>query len=416
MRKTIIVALALSIFAFFEASAQSKKIDTLRVALRKAVEADTVRLDLLHRLANSYFISKPDSALLFSQEYYEIAGKFKRVKDQASALNNMANSYVTLGDYVKGFSFYFKSLKLNESIGNVPGMVTEYSNIGSGYTQKQEFLKALPYLQSGLNKWIAYIRTHKIVGRNQKHQTALLLLNMSEVFLYTHQIDSAEHYLQISYADSKKNDFSELLGNIERDMGEIETAKGHKAAALNFYQHSLPISLSNEDAETLSITYLSMANLYHKYKQQDSAEYYAQRALEAASAQRYLQDVYNAAMVLYAYYEEDHNLPQAYKYLKITTAAKDSLFSQDKVKQLLSLDFDEKQRQRDIEAAHSEAQNRFRIYILSGSLAVLLLLAFVFWRNSRQKQKANAVLAKTLSDLKSTQTQLVQSGKNGFAG
>jgi len=422
------------IFLLFTAalttSAQNKQIDTLRVALSKAAGPDTIRMNILHELTRNYFVSKPDSALIFAHEYYDIAVKLKRVKDQASALNAIANSYSTLGDYVKAFSIYFKTIKLYENINDIPGMANEYSNIGSGYTSQQDYIKALPYLRLGLKKWLPYAQTHKLTGHTQKIQTAILLLNIGEVFLYTHQIDSADYYLQNSYVLSKKNNLLDLLGNIERDLGEVEAARGHKAAAFNYFRQSLPASVGQEDGEMLSITYLSMANLYHHDKQQDSAEYYAQKALEAASAQGYLQDVFNAGKVLYAYYEEDHNLPQAYKYLKITTATKDNLFSQDKVKQLLSLDFDEKQRQADIEAAHTEAQNRLRTYILSGGLVVLLLLALISWRNSRQRQRANSLLKSqnaeiekqkksvetTLGELKTTQNQLVQSAKMASLG
>ncbi|HTD39842.1 MAG TPA: ATP-binding protein [Mucilaginibacter sp.] len=430
MKKILSLTLALLLLTLYTANAQSKKIDTLRVALSKATEPDTVRLNILRELARNYFVSKPDSSLLFAQEYYGLAVKFKRVRDQASAVNNMANSYITLGDYVKGFSFYFKAMKLDESINYVPGVVTEYSNIGSGYTQKQEYLKALPYLQTGLKKWNAYLQTHKRASHSQKEQKAILLLNISEVFLYTRQIDSADHYLQLSYEDSKKNNFIDMLGNVERDLGEVEVARGHKAAAIQFFRHSIPYSVTIEDAEMLSVTYLSMANLYHKYKQQDSAEYYAQKALDAAAAQRYLQDVYNAENVLYGYYEQYHNLPQAYKYLKLAIATKDSLFSQDKVKQLLSLDFDEKQRQRDIEAARIQVRNNIRMYVLIAGMVILVVLAFIFWRANKARTKAYNLLHKqkeeidfqkakvehTLSELKSTQTQLIQSEKMASLG
>jgi two-component system, NtrC family, sensor kinase len=430
MKKILSLTSALLLFTVFTANAQSKKIDTLRVALSKATEPDTVRLNILQELARNYFISKPDSSLLFAQEYYGIAVKFKRVRDQASAVNNMANSYVNLGDYAKAFSYYFKAMKLDETINYVPGVVTEYSNIGSGYTQKQEYLKALPYLQTGLKKWNAYLQKHRPTRQSQKEQKAILLLNISEVFLYTHQIDSAEHYLLPSYEESKKNNFIDLLGNIERDLGEIEMARGHKTAALQYFRHSIPYSVTNEDAEMQSVTYLSMANLYHKFKQQDSAEYYAQKALEAAAAQRYMQDVYNAENVLYGYYEQDHNLPQAYKYLKLAIATKDSLFSQDKVKQLLSLDFDEKQRQRDIEAAQVQVRNNIRMYILIAGMIILVALAYIFWRANKARTKAYNLLHKqkeeidfqkakvehTLTELKSTQTQLIQSEKMASLG
>ncbi|HEY4323348.1 MAG TPA: ATP-binding protein [Mucilaginibacter sp.] len=428
MRKIAILILLL--FSSFIVNAQSKKIDTLRVALGKATESDTVRLMILQELARNYFVSKPDSSLLFAQEYYDIAVKYKRVRDQASAVNNMANSYAYLGDYAKSFSLYFKAIKLNEEINYTPGIVTEYSNIGSGYTLKQEYSKALPYLQTGLKKWDAYLKTHKPAKYSQKEQKDILLLNIGEVFLYTHQIDSADHYLQLSYADAKKNNYADLLGNIERDLGEIEVSKGNKTIALQYFTHSIPYSVADEDAEMLSVTYLSIANLYHKYKQQDSAEYYAEKALDAAATQRYLQDVYNAEKVLYTYYEEDHNLLQAYKYLKLTTATKDSLFSQDKVKQLLTLDFDQKQKERDIEQARAQVRNNIRMYILIAGMVILVVLAFIFWRANKARTKAYNLLHRqkneidfqkakvehTLAELKSTQTQLIQSEKMASLG
>ncbi len=214
-----------------------------------------------------------------------------------------------------------------------------------------------------------------------------------------------------------------MLGNIDRDPGEVETARDHKATALEYYRNAILLSTANEDVEMLSITYLSTANLYHKYKQQDSAEYYAQKALETASAEKYLQDVLNAGKILYTYYDEDGNLPKAYKYLKITTATKDSLFSQDKVKQLLSIDFDEKQRQRDIEAAEIAYRDQVRMYTFIAGLIVLLLLVFVFWRNSRQRKRANLLLQDqkeeietSLEKLQLTQKQLIQSEKMASLG
>jgi two-component system NtrC family sensor kinase len=421
MKKNFILLLLL--FTAITGYTQSKKIDTLRVALSKATAPDTTRLSILKQLAGAYFISKPDSSLIFGQQAYEIAVKFKRIRDQAQALNFMSNAYSFLGDYVKCFQLYFQIIRIDESINYVPGIVTAYNNIGSSYILKQDYSKALPYLQLGLRKWNLYTSTHKIIFYNQRELRSVFLINIAEVFLYTHKIDSADHYLQLCYPDARKNHYRDLLDNIDRDLGEVETARGHKEAALKYYEDAVAIGSQIEDIEMLSITYLSTANLFHKYKQQDSAEYYAKKALETASAERYLQDVFNAGKVLYTYYDEDHNLPQAYKYLKITTATKDSLFSQDKVKQLLSIDFDEKQRQRDLEAAQNQYQENVRTYALIAGLLVLLLLVFIFWRNSRQRQNANLLLLKkngdieaALSKLQLTQTQLIQSEKMASLG
>ena len=414
MKRTL--TLTLLLFTLFTVSAQNKKADSLRHALSKASVPDTTRLKLLYSLSLYYFNSKPDSCLFFAQQAYGLAVKLDLIKDQGVALSHIASSYAGLGDYAKSFSFNFKALKLFESINNVPNAVFIYNNVGYDYVAKEDYLKALPYLKSGLKQWNTYTATHVITKHNERELHTTLLMSMAEVFLYTHRIDSANHYLGLCEGDARKNHFQDILNIIERDLGELETAKGHKEAALKHYRDAISLSMANEDPETLSSAFLSTAKLYHLYKQQDSAEYYAQKAIEAAESEKFLQDILNAGKILCSYYEEDHNIGLAYKYLKITNVTKDSLFSQDKVRRVLSLDFDEKQRQWDVEAARIEAQNRLRTFILLGGLGVLLLLALIFWRNSRQKQKANKVLENTLTDLKSTQTQLVQREKMASLG
>jgi len=430
MRKT--AALTLLLFTLFTANAQKKRIDTLRVALSKA-KTDSMRYRALINLSATYYLPNPDSAIIFGQQGYLLAKKNNWALKEAQCLNNIANDYGVLADYVKSVQFYFKAVKIAGELNDLYLMSVVNDNIGATYIQQLDYKKALPYFRLAQKQSNTFILSHKLLFKHKRHR-AILYENTGECYLYMQQADSAEYYLNLSYNDCKKLNLTDVIGNVQRDLGEVEVEKGNKTGALQFFRQAVINDKAVDDGQNVSIACLSTANLYHKYKQQDSAEYYAQKALEAAETGKFEQDVLNAGKVLYTFYEEDHNLEQAYKYFKITTAAKDSLYSQDKIKQLLSIDFDEKERQQELETAQreaqKEAQNKLRTYILSGGLGVLLLLAIIFWRNSNQRKKANRLLSKqkieieeqrdqtnkALTELQQTQSQLIQREKMASLG
>jgi two-component system NtrC family sensor kinase len=420
MKKPILIVFLL--FNIVLAQAQHKEIDSLRTALSKT-EADTVKMNVLIELGKQYFLFNPDSSILVAQQAYTIAVKNNRQYDVSRILNIMGNAYATMGDYAKGMQYYLQARRQFEALHNVYGVVMENNNIGATYIEKSDYKNALPYLLQADKQWKPYVATHKLVKLNEREQQAVIYINIGESYLYTHQIDSAEHYLLMCYADTKKNNFTIITDNIERDLGEVEIERGHKDEALKHLRLGVKLSIALDDPQMLSVSYLSTAKLYHKYAQQDSAEYYAKKALEIATTGKYEQDVLNAGKVLYTYYDEDHNLPEAYKYFKLTTAAKDSLYSQDKVKQLLSLDFEERQRQQEIADAQIQYREQVRMYAFIAGLVILLFLVFVFWRNGRQRQKANKLLSnqkneieRAMSQLQLTQKQLIQSEKMASLG
>jgi len=403
------------------AQAQHKTTDSLYIALSKA-NTDTTRLNALIALSKYYYLAYPDSAIIFGQQAYELADKHNWVAGKSLSFNELANAYATLGDYVKAMQFYLRSLRISESINDYSGMARANNNIGATAIEKSDNKGALPYLRAAVRQSHIYLLSHPGLPSGE-HLDAIIQENLGEAFININQIDSASYYLALCYPTALKNKITDLIGVIQRDLGEVQLANGNKDAALKYFREAASSSAAIGDMEDLSIAYLSMSKLYHTNKLQDSAEYYAKKAFEFAAAGKFQQDVLNAGQVLYSYYDEDNNIPLAYKYFKLTTAAKDSLYSQDKVKQLLTIDFDEKQRQDDIAAAQMQYRDTVRTYLFILGLVILLLLVLVFWRNSKQRQRANKLLQNqkedlqgALSQLQLTQAQLIQSEKMASLG
>ncbi len=93
------------------------------------------------------------------------------------------------------------------------------------------------------------------------------------------------------------------------------------------------------------------------------------------------------------------------------------MYNQGKKYALKSItDFDQKERDYEIEAETTAYKNKVKQYALLTGLSAFLLVAFILFRNNRQKHKANKILESTLTNLKSTQSQLIQSEKMASLG
>jgi signal transduction histidine kinase len=108
----------------------------------------------------------------------------------------------------------------------------------------------------------------------------------------------------------------------------------------------------------------------------------------------------------------------AYKYQQMAYINIDSLYTsrQDLVKEFQRLSLNEQIHSHQLEKEKIQTAANTKTYAMLTGLIVVLFIAFILYRNNTQKQKANKVLQATLSDLKSTQAQLIQSEKMASLG
>jgi signal transduction histidine kinase len=223
--------------------------------------------------------------------------------------------------------------------------------------------------------------------------------------------DSALVYVRRGYQSALKGLSIANPKEYYRDFGEIYYKKGNNDSAMYYFRRSIIALGNNPNGQT----YIGIARIMRDKNQIDSAKVYAKGALKIFQKNNYNYFIIDCAQLLFDMYK-DTDAIEAQKYRLIVLETKDKLYDQDKAKQVEKLAFEELEREMEIQMRLKDIKNRNRFYALLGILGGILLLSFILYRNNRQKQKANKILENTLTDLKTTQAQLIQSEKLASLG
>jgi signal transduction histidine kinase len=377
---------------------------------------DTNRLELLLHIADGYYFSKPDTSLLFSMKALDLARELRHTLGIALALNKAGESLRFLGDYPASLKMQFEALQLNRQLKDLPLEANSLGYIGFTYIEFKEYRQALQYLlpANDINQQVS-----------RGTSSVLVLSNIGNAYYLLKMPDSALYYMQQAYKKflSLKTAPAALKSNVLTGMGNIYAAVGKKDSALQFYQRALLNSKLSNDNLNLSKVLKKIAEVYESLQQYDSSLYYAHQAFVNGQNVSQKLEVLETSNLLVKLYRKVQNPDSAYFYQDIAIAMKDSLYGPEKFKQLQLLMLQEQERQQNITRKNEQLNNRIKYTALIFALVVFGILAFILIRNNRQKQKANNLLKeqknkieKTLSELKSTQKQLIQSEKMASLG
>ena len=369
--------------------AQTNIVDSLNRLLQNEKQ-DTSRVKLLNQISDAYSNSKPDTALVLAQQALALARKTGFATGEIGSLRLSGNVFWNIGNYPKALQLYLEALKKAEASEDNISVGRVLSNIGGVYTAQNNYRQSIVYYLKSL-----------AIGKTFNNERVIIinLLNLGDSYEKLNLLDSAINYTSQGYDLALKMRNPDFTGIALNNLGNIYAKMGQDAMAMNNYKLGLPYLKEAENDESLCETYLGMAALFKKAAATDSSLYYAKLSLTIAQKAGFTSRVMNASNFLSSYYVAIHNTDSAFAYQNIAITAKDSLFSQEKTRELQTLNFNETQRQQELKDAKEEAKTELKFNLLIGGLFTLLLVAFVLHRNNRQKRKSNVILQKQKEDI-----------------
>ena len=416
-------------------------------------------ITLIQKLATNYAFKGNFEAASGQLKHLE-----KRIQSKDSA--SFASLYSTWGlfygmqsKYDSSIFFLKKAIRIYERTGTDINLPTSYTNIAIGYQQQSNFPMAIQFQQKALTIYEK--------NKNESGQ-AHVLLNMATIYNNLKDLKRAESSFLKVIELAKKNQLNRVelyaysnLATLYSDeqkwqkcyeyaikaaeMGNKNGDQGIQAASLS--KASLAMTQLNQFDKATSLSKRAIAiadsskqplNIFQAYASMGFALNFVKRWKEAIPYyEKGFSTFKDADIYTYANgavfkelsecYEKTGNFSKALEWYKQFAMVNDSVRSRENIQkateQTMNYEFEQKEQSAKVIQDAKDEVNRTRQIALIFGLILSVLMVVGAFAGYFGKRKANALLSKqkkeiedTLTKLRNTQSQLIQSEKMASLG
>ena len=366
--------------------AQDQRIaDSLAIIYQTGTLKDEARLELLRGLSFNE-VKDYQLGLQYAEELIQLSKKNSNYSYLSQGYFQKGSTKKILGDLEEALGAFFKSAEIARSENQIPLEGSSYGAIADIYSSSDNHKNAMLYY----NKAISTLR-------NTKADIALAsyILNAGDELLTHKKYDSALVYFKesgeifelVNYAAGKAYN----LGNI----GMVFANTGKNDLAQKNINKAILILEESGDYYPISVYLMSMADIYLKKNEHETAIDYAQRSLALAKEYSLKEQISDANLKLSELFEIIGEPVISYKHYKDHIAYRDSVNNVATVQQLANqrTNYEVSQKQIEVDLADQRGKNQRNISIGTGIVLFLIgIMAIGLYRRNTFIRKTKQII------------------------
>ncbi len=344
-----------------------------------------------HELANILF----DSAIF----YFNKVINGKRSKEEietarlakATSLGQKADILLKRGRSEEAIATYITTLeawKASDDERKNQAVAIYYTKISSIYYELKQFDKALNYDKLSLSVFLT---------ENNEESIAWAYLYICQDFIQLNQMDSSVLYLAKAKPVVLRLNNHRLNFEYYDKQGIISSKRNDYRAAIRYHEKALAEAISGNYKFRALSTQRAIGFCYVRLGEYEPARKFLLPALTAATAGNYAEEKMKILQELVTVEEKTGNSNKALNYLKQVLELRDSVNLDNSKKAVAEIEnkyqvaerekeIIQLQKDKEIQALSIKQKSTFNYFLIS-SVAALLILGFVGYRNIRHRQQ-----------------------------
>lgn len=293
---------------------------------------------------------------------FDLAYQNKDVKLQSDCYHHFANLYHSLGDEKKTKESLLKSLELNTTWNNKPGILEDYRDLAR-FTDEPEYIDRLLTEAKKINS-----TRYLLAGKILRFAYLMVVKNDSKTalqYLYSNE-DLNQYYLNTG------------TYNYYWNLGNVYNYSNRPDSAIYYYTLAEPGLQKGFEASVQKSMYKEMGHCYTQLKNYNNAIACYEKALAISEKQK---DYANASTItgkLSGLYANTNDYKQAFVYNEKNNFYKDTVQQMNAQREVVLLEVDRETKKHEEDMAEREAAARRTRNLQYTGIAIAIASVFAF--------------------------------------